>query len=707
MDVDQTLHKALDSVNIAIATVDSEGYYLAANRSFSAMLGLTEDQLKGRHWRDITHPDDQERAQEAYAMARSDGRSFANVRALRQDSRQGSNQVSNQASNIVQQALAISAQFGADGAFQGYACIHQEDLSGNRGDQEALTLAVESAPNGLLMLNSAGQIRSVNRAVEKLFGYSRSELVGQTVETLLPARFRARHLRYRDTFNMKAMAGRDLCGLRKDDVEIPLQVYLNRIETGSGELILCTIIDIAERVQYERQLELSKQAAEAANRAKSDFLARMSHEIRTPMNLIVGMNALLLETPLSDKQRLQVEISYRNVRRLLRLINGILDLSKVEAGKVTLEAMPFDLREVLKECAATSGSAMEQKGLKFEVSTDLDVWPYWVGDAERLQQVLLNLIGNAVKFTAQGTIEVRVHSEPGIGTENGLRFEVNDTGCGVPADKTGIIFDAFQQADGSMNRPYEGTGLGLSIARTIVQMMAGRIWVEEKSTPGATFFFTAFFPRASEQDLRNEGGGRFRRAAPDGAGRRARAGGGRQLREHHPAARVPRRVIAVAGLRQQWRRGAGEAESRQPRSDPHGHTDAYHGRVHSDPGDSRVGKSPSVDTCTYRRPYSSRPDRSLGGEHGRRLRRARNQARRAQRSCGRNREVRQTPGGRIAVSGRSHSRASAGVPAKPLQGSGSHASRAGRGQLRGHPDDWTQLQGHGNRLWLPRDQPGG
>ena len=131
--------------------------------------------------------------------------------------------------------------------------------------------------------------------------------------------------------------------MRKDGVEIPLHIYLNRIDTHTGELILCTIIDIAERVRYEEQLELAKQAAEAANRAKSDFLARMSHEIRTPMNLMMGMNTLLLDSPLNEKQRQHVEISDRNIRRLLRLINGILDLSKVEAGMLTLAAVPFDL----------------------------------------------------------------------------------------------------------------------------------------------------------------------------------------------------------------------------------------------------------------------------------------------------------------------------------------------------------------------------
>ena len=226
---------------------------------------------------------------------------------------------------------------------------------------------MESAPNGLLMLNSAGQIQSVNRAVEELFGYTREELMRTSRGNAAAGAFPRQHLQHRrylhNTKATKSDGRRDLLGLRKDGVEIPLQVYLNRIETDTGELILCTIIDIAERVRYEQQLELAKQAAEAANRAKSDFLARMSHEIRTPMNLIMGMNALLLESPLNGKQRQHVEISYRNVRRLLRLINGILDLSKVEAGKLTLDAVPFDLHDVLEECAATMSTAIEQKGL--------------------------------------------------------------------------------------------------------------------------------------------------------------------------------------------------------------------------------------------------------------------------------------------------------------------------------------------------------
>jgi len=489
------LQEVVELANFGLAELDAEGRFVSVNSVFLSMSGLGEEELLGQDWHITVHPEDHGRAEEAYCLARSKGKAYVEIRAVRNGSAIG------------HQALSLTGNTNNLGVFTGYHCL-RHDISGYK--QEALVLAVESTPNGLLMLDSAGHIQSANRAVEKLFGYTRDELLGCVVEKLVPERFRAHHLIHRDAFSKgeptAALPGRDLAGQRKDGVEIPLQIYLNRIDTHTGELILCTIIDIAERVRYQRELELAKQAAEAANRAKSDFLARMSHEICTPMNLMMGMNTLLLESPLNEEQRQHVEISDRNVRRLLRLINGILDLSKVEAGMLTLVAVPFDLGAVIRECSASMSSAVERKGLEFAISIDPDVWPYWIGDAERVQQVLLNLIGNSVKFTARGKIEVRVRSENFGQGERGLRFEVTDTGCGISADKTDLIFEAFQQAEGAVNRPYEGTGLGLSIAKTLVEMMSGKIWLEENRETGSKFVFTAFFSVARKEEVQGQAG---------------------------------------------------------------------------------------------------------------------------------------------------------------------------------------------------------
>ena len=245
-------------------------------------------------------------------------------------------------------------------------------------------------------------------------------------------------------------------------------------------------------LQYDTISRLNREV-QRANQAKSDFLANMSHEIRTPMNAILGMAELLGETPLTDDQRKFVETFQRAGSNLLGLINDILDLSKVESGNTTLEAIPFDLHDVISQAVELVRVKAAVKKLDVEFNVDTDVPRYLVGDPTRLRQILLNLLGNSQKFTEIGGLTVTVQVEKISDSLASLRLGVKDTGIGIPAEKLQTVFENFSQVDASTSRKYGGTGLGLSISRKFVELMHGRIWVESTVGTGSTFFFTAEF----------------------------------------------------------------------------------------------------------------------------------------------------------------------------------------------------------------------
>ncbi len=386
-----------------------------------------------------------------------------------------------------------------------------------RDSEARIRAVVDNAVDGIVTIDSDGMLQSFNPAAEVIFDYPAAEVIGQPVSILMPEPDRSLHggyiANYMETGKAKILGlVQEVMGQRRDGSTFPMELAVNEFLVGGRKAFTGIVRDISDRTEVEFALEVQAAELETANRemesaqqelqlamqevqkasaAKSEFLANMSHEIRTPMNAIIGMTELTLDTELVSTQREYLEAAKESADLLLELINDILDLSKIEAGKLTLEATEFSLRVVLDQLTKTLVIRAREKGLDLNYEVDDQVPDQLVGDPTRLRQIFLNLLSNAIKFTEDGSVAIAVSCNRGEGSAIELEVAVRDTGIGIPQDKLDTIFESFTQADRSTTRQYGGTGLGLGISSELVEMMQGRIWVESETGRGSTFHFTA------------------------------------------------------------------------------------------------------------------------------------------------------------------------------------------------------------------------
>src|SRR5712691_962619 len=356
----------------------------------------------------------------------------------------------------------------------------------------------ENAVEGIFQTTSDGHYLSVNPALARIYGYETPEALISSLTDIgeqlyVNAARRAEFARLLQEHS--TVSGFESQVYRRDGQIIWITETARAVRDASGVLLYYegTVEDISERKRAEEELQKAKVAAEAATRAKSEFLANISHELRTPMNGIIGMTELALDTALTPEQREYLTIVQDSADALLELLNDILDFSKIEAGRWELESLDFSLRDTLEMALKTLAIRAHRKGLELPYHIPTAVPDRLIGDPGRLRQIIVNLIGNAIKFTEQGEVVIRVTVEWHIQHEVSLHFTVTDTGIGIPLDKQQLIFTPFTQADNSMTRRFGGTGLGLAISSGLVAMMEGRIWVESAVGQGSTFHFTAHF----------------------------------------------------------------------------------------------------------------------------------------------------------------------------------------------------------------------
>ncbi len=491
---EEHFRQAFEFAGTGMAIVGLDGAWLQLNRTMCEIIGYTEAELLQKTFLDVTHPDD-------LAIDLDQVKDLVDGRANHYRIEKRYLHRDGHSVWIHLTASLVRDQSGAPLHFVSQI----EDISARKRAEHALReiqqfqqAVFKGISHGIHGVDLSGKIIFENPAAAEMLGWEIEDLLGKPAHATI-------HHHHADC----SVYPVEECGIyatlrdgafrrvsddtfwRKDGSAFPVEYCVAPMRDQAGAITgaIVVFIDITARKKADEELRSAKDKAEEANRAKSRFLANVSHEIRTPMNGVIGMTSLLMDTPLNEEQRDCARTIRLSAENLLTVINDILDFSKVEAGRIVLETFDFDLQELLEETLELFAEGAHAKGLELAGCIAPEAPRRLRGDAGRLRQVLTNLIGNAIKFTARGGVAVRIGANGVTGAYATMAFRVQDTGIGIAPETQGRLFDAFTQADVSTTRKYGGTGLGLAISKQLVELMGGHIGIESAAGQGAVFWF--------------------------------------------------------------------------------------------------------------------------------------------------------------------------------------------------------------------------
>ena len=505
---EQELRSMVERMPVMFAVLDRQQRFVYTNSSYAQWVGQEPGVLPGRHMEEVIEPEALERITALYREALA-GRATTLERSK------------TLADGSVKHALAHHVPRVGDGGSIVGAYVMLIDITERKSIELALrnseaaakrlALVASRTHNAVVITDAHGHVEWVNEAFSRLTGYTPSEIVGRAPGSMLqgPETDRDEAARIGRLVRAGESFACEIVNYSKSGRKYWLAIDARAVRDEAGQLtnFIAIETDISDRKEADQALRDAKETAEAASRAKSEFVANMSHEIRTPMNGVLGMTELLLDTPLGEVQHRYAKNIRNSADALLNIINDILDFSKIEAGKMELDAIDFDVRELVEEVAEMAAGRAHAKGLELLCRVDAAVPAALRGDSGRLRQVLTNLVGNAVKFTEKGEVLIEVRPVPApatpvvsgdqvgvtrqapVGGAGRLRFSIIDTGIGISEEAKKRLFTAFTQADGSTTRRFGGTGLGLAISRQLVTLMGGNIDVESMPDHGSQFWF--------------------------------------------------------------------------------------------------------------------------------------------------------------------------------------------------------------------------